>query len=170
MFVYARQRRTKAPLVGVIYRYFGRKDWMSYLPSGTPVHDHKVPSTIDGSFISRRERTVTNYSGWTVWLGFLLNSPALLPFPIFTRTQHCFPLSKDCVHPFCYFQKHNRCNSPALIRVTGGGLHSKRGAYMQAALPLASLLLQFNVRVKQNKTTFLTLYKGSPLPPSPHKR
>lgn len=54
----------RKPLVRV--RYFGRKDWMSYLPGDTPVHDHKVPFTLDGSFISRRERTVTNYSGWIV--------------------------------------------------------------------------------------------------------
>lgn len=30
------------PLVGV--QDFGRKDWMSYLSSRSPAHDHKVPS------------------------------------------------------------------------------------------------------------------------------
>lgn len=141
------------PLVGVWY--FGRKDWISFLPSRTPVHDHKVPSTIDGSFISRRERTVTNYSGSTVWLGFLLNSPALLPFLQAHNTVFHYP--KTMFILFCYFQKHKWCNSPALIRVTRGWLCSEVGIHASYSVSCISVL-QFNIsETKQNNFFWLCI-------------
>lgn len=132
---------------------------------------------LDGSFISRREWTVINYSGSTVWLGFLLNSPALLPFSnLYKDTILRFPLSKDYIPPFCYFQRHNWCVvSPGVyltiaipllwlgsLETDGtikGGMHA---SYSSSCISVRTLS-QFNIGVKQNKTkkTFLTLYKGA---------